>query len=475
MTDMMIQDIKMGNGFLAMDPHGELADDILNFIPKERAEDVIIIDPADTERPMAINLLEPKDENDKVFLANQANDMMLARFGGEIWGPRLQDYFLNAVLCLMEDEEEGGSLTDVVRLFTDQKFSKKKQDKIKNPIVKDWWVNTYGSMGDKEKQEIIPYFAAKFTDFITNATMRNIVGQTKSSFDFAKAMQEKKIILCKLQKGLIGEGNMELLGRIIVTKIQMAALGRATMAEPDRVPFYMYIDEAQNFISPSIESILSEARKYKLGLIIAHQYMKQLEGSGGLGEGKIDLKAAILGNVGNMLIYKIGPEDAESLSKMFSPEVSESDFQILGNQNAYMRVSVDNNMTRPFSANIIKYWEEPDFNPNNIKQGEKTKLAQIITKLSRLKYARPKDIVEKEILYRMGTLALTIEDKDKKGDTSAADIDKKVAPAASKPLANKANPAALGKPQPNHGIPLGVKKVPANQAIPAQAVPKTTT
>lgn len=389
---MIKQDFRLGNGICVMDPHGELANDVLPFVPRERADDIIIFNPSDTERPLGLNMLEAESDEERELIALDAMNMMIKLFGPEIFGPRIQDYFRNGVLTLMYDPE-GGALTDIVNLFVNKDFQKKKRDHITNPIIKSWWDHTFDNMGDREKQEMIPYFAAKFGQFITNSTMRNIIGQTKSSFDFGKIMQEKKILLVNLSKGLIGDTNAELLGMIIVSKLQIAALRRQRMEKSERQDFFCYIDEFQNFVTNSIESILSEARKYRLGLVLAHQYIDQLEKKN-LG-GATALKGAIFGNVGNILSYKIGEIDAEFMAKVFSPVFSEQDISNMDAFKAVMKLSIDLQPSRPFSLSVQKAWEMEGF--KNDKEA-----ANAYTQLSRLKYGRQREFVDREIRYRIG-------------------------------------------------------------------------
>lgn len=255
-----------------MDPHGDLANDLLPFVPRSRADDVIYFDPADMARPMGINILEASTDDEKQMVAQDALNIMIKLFGPEIFGPRIQDYFRNGVLTLM-DFPGGAALTDVLRLFTDDTFQKERRQTVKDPVVRAWWDYTFAKMGEREKGEIIPYFAAKFGGFITNKLMRNIIGQTKSSFDIFDSMQSGKILFVNLSKGVLGDFNSTLLGLVLVSKIQMAAMRRQTMDKSERKDFFLYIDEFQNYITESIESILSEARKYRLGLTVAHQYL----------------------------------------------------------------------------------------------------------------------------------------------------------------------------------------------------------
>lgn len=289
---MARQDIEKGNGICVMDPHGELAEDIIDYIPKERAEDVIYFNAGDENFPLGINLLEPKNDTEKDLLASELNNIFLKLYGSEIWSPTLQEWGMQAALALMDDEEEGGSITDIVPMFTNKEFQQKKRERIKNEIVKMWWDNTHDKSSQQEKERILPFFSSKFNSFVANSTMRNIVGQSKSAFDFYDAMNQNKIILVNLAKGVIGEQNMQLLGMIFINKIQMATMARAKVSKQERTDFIFYIDEMQNFVSPTIGSILSEVRKYRLGMVMMHQYINQLND-----KGDTSVRDAVFGNV----------------------------------------------------------------------------------------------------------------------------------------------------------------------------------
>lgn len=391
---MARQDFHNGAGVCIVDPHGSLIEDLLPYIPRERADDIIYFNPADTERPMGLNLLEGKTEEERDLIALDAMNMMVKMYGEEIFGPRIQDYFRNGCLTLMEDQEEGGAITDLVRLFTDDEWGKYKVSKVKNPIVRSFWENQMAKTGQREKQEMIPYFAAKFGQFVTNTLMRNIVGQTKSSFDVAECMNSNKIILMNLSKGLIGDINSTLLGMIVVNKIQVAAMRRQRMEKEARKDFFLYIDEFQNFVTPSIESILSEARKYRLGLILAHQYIDQLEKESKL-SGAVSLKGAIFGNVGTMMMYKIGPQDAEVAVKEMAPVFSEQDLVNMDAFKGSMKLCVNGQPSRPFSIEVPRPWLEKTY----LKDDQ---AAEAFKQLSRLKFGRPKEFVNREILRRIG-------------------------------------------------------------------------
>ncbi|HPO05938.1 MAG TPA: type IV secretion system DNA-binding domain-containing protein, partial [Candidatus Gracilibacteria bacterium] len=318
---MAKQDAKNGNGFCVIDPHGDLVEDVLKTIPKERVKDVVVFNPGDRERPMGLNILEAKTDAEKDRASLDAMEIFIKLFGNEVFGPRIQHYFRNACLTLMDDEEEGATLIDVPRMFIDEEFQKRKVAKCRNVVVRQFWEGEIAKTGQREKEEMIPYFSAKFGPFVTNSTMRNIIGQPKSAFNIREIMDSGKILLVNLSKGLIGDINAQLLGLIMVNKISMAAMSRADMDEKDRRSFYLYVDEFQNFATDAFADILSEARKYKLALIMAHQYIAQLtQGSGGPGAGKDSkIKDAVFGNVGTMMTFKIGAEDGEYFEKEYAP------------------------------------------------------------------------------------------------------------------------------------------------------------
>lgn len=388
---MARQDVRAGKGLAMLDPHGDLAKELIGYIPKSRADDVVYFDPGDLARPMWLNMLEASNEDEKQMVVADATNIMIKLFWNEIFWPRIQDYFRNGCLTLM-DYPQGWAITDLVRLFTDENFQRERRTTLKNAVVKAWWDYTYAKMGEREKWEIIPYFAAKFGQFITNTMMRNIVGQTKSAFDVSEIMNHEKLLLVSLSKGIIGDLNSNLLGLILVSKIQIAAMRRQNMAKEERKDFFLYIDEFQNYITDSIESILSEARKYRLWLVIAHQYIGQLEKSDALTKSSLNLKWAIFGNVGTVMSYKLGPEDAEFMAKQFAPTYSDQDFVNMDKFKAAIKLSVDSQPTPGFSiAPPNPFLELPD-----------TKTGAALKELSRLKYGREREFVEKEIIYRVG-------------------------------------------------------------------------
>ena len=387
---MARQDILNGEGVCVIDPHGDLIDDLMDYVPKERAKDVIIFDPGDTERPMGLNILEAKNSAEMDLASSQATEIFIKLFGDEIFGPRIQHYFRNACLTLMEDQDEGATLIDIPRVFTDDAFLKYKVKKVKNPVVKSFWEHEYAATGDRERQEMIPYFSAKFGPFITNSIMRNTIGQKNSSFNFREIMDSGKILFVKLSKGKIGDLNTQLLGLVIVARIQMAAMSRADIPEEQRKDFFLYVDEFQNFATDSFCSILSEARKYHLNLIMAHQYINQLV-TNKFGSTSTQIRDAVFGNVGTLCSFKVGAEDGEYLAKEYAPLLTEQDVIGISNYKMYCKLNINNTTSRPFSVATI--WDTT---------GKNEKVGKAVWELSRLHHGRKKEFVEEEIETRIG-------------------------------------------------------------------------
>lgn len=390
---MIRQDLENGNGVAVIDPHGDLIEAMLLRVPRHRADDVILFDPGDLERPLGLNLLEADTPEEKEFVSQEALSIFIKLFGEEIMGPRLQHYFRNAVLTLMEDDKDGATLLDIMRLFTDESYQKMKVEKVKNPVVRSFWEKEMAKSGQREKEEIIPYFAAKFGPFVTNAQIRNILGQTKSGFNFRDVMDNKKILFVNLSKGKLGDLNAKLLGMIMVSKIQMAAMSRVDTPEHQRNDFYLYVDEFQNFVTESFASILSEARKYRLNLIVAHQYISQITQMSEGGKGKHEdhtIKDAVFGNVGSMMCFKIGAQDAEYMAKEFAPVFSEQDLINIANYQAYIKLNINNSTSRGFSMATI-------YDPT----GKDFEAAEAYRQLSRLKFGRDRDFVSREIARRV--------------------------------------------------------------------------
>ena len=383
-SGLAIQDIVAGHGVCVVDPHGDLVEYILQHIPKERADDVIIFDPSDTARPVGLNMLEAKSEDQKDFAVQEMISIFYKLFPPEMIGPMFEHQMRNVMLTLMADIQNPGTIIDIPRMFTDDDYVKIYLKKLKDPMVRAFWEKEMAKTSDFHKSEMLGYLISKVGRFVENEMMRNIMGQQHSSFNFREVMDKKKILLVNLAKGTTGEVNAKLLGMIIVAKLQMAAMGRADLPEEQREDFYLYIDEFQNFVTDSIATILSEARKYRLDLIIAHQYMGQLVDE----KGKSAIKDAVLGNAGTICTFRIGPDDAEILAKEFAPTFSSYDLINVEQFTAYTKLLIDNTAAKPFS--MLTY---PPIKGNR-------ELANAIKELSRLKYGRDRAIVEAEIMER---------------------------------------------------------------------------
>ena len=379
MEGMIAQDIANGDGVAVVDPHGELVEHILANIPKERIDDVVIFEPYDISRPCGLNMLEYDSPEQKDFAVQEMIAIFMKLFPPEIIGPMFEHYMRNAMLALMADKDNPGTLVEIPKMFTDPAFLQTRLAKVSDPIVRSFWTKEWAQTTGSTRSDMLGYVVSKLGRFIENEMMRNIIGQSHSGFDLADIMDKKKIFLANLSKGLTGEVNSSLLGLILVSKIQMAAMRRARVAESERTDFYLYIDEFQNFTTDSIATILSEARKYKLNLIMAHQYMPQL---------KQEIRDAVLGNVGTIGSFRIGAEDAENLEKQFEPGFSRFDLVNLDNFTVLIKMMINNKISTPFKMNTLP---PPKGKPE---------IVEAIKKISKLKYSRAKDIVEQEIASR---------------------------------------------------------------------------
>jgi len=383
------QDMRNGDWICVIDPHGDLVEDLLEYVPKERAKDVIFFDAGDEERPLGLNLYEIDSIDEADRTVNDATEIFIKMFGPEIFGPRIQEYFKFGSLTILEDFEDRPTILDVPRLFTDDTYREFKTKNIQNPVVKNFREKTFNAMGDREKKEIIPYFTSKFVSFNTNRLIRNIIGQTKSWFKLDDVMNNQKILLISLSKGKIGEMNAQLLGMILVSKIYNAAMWRARMPQNERKDFYLYVDEFQNFVSGTFADILSEARKYRLCLIMAHQYIAQLE-SGKQEWWKADVKAAVFGNTWTMQSFKVGAPDGEFLEKEYAPILSQQDIIGIANYKAYMKLNINNTTSRPFSMNSIY---TSDY--------RNKKIAPILKEYSAKKFGRKREFIDAEIAAKL--------------------------------------------------------------------------
>ena len=386
LLNMITQDIKNGDGCCYIDPHGTDIQTILSRIPKERIDDVIYFDPAYTARPMGLNMLEydPKYPEQKTFVVNEMmgifNKLFDMKVGG---GAMFEQYFRNSAFLVMEDPESGSTLLEITRVLADKAFRDAKLAKCKNPIIKQFWISAEQTSGDQSLANFVPYISSKFDNFISNDIMRPVVLQQNSVFDFRKIMDEKKILLVNLSKGRLGDINANLIGLVLVGKIQMAALSRVDMFGKPMNDFYLYIDEFQNVTTDSISSILSEARKYRLSLNIAHQYISQLEDN---------IKNAVFGNVGSMAVFRVGTEDATFLEQKFKPIFTASDIAKLDNYNAYVSMLVKGQPTKPFNMETIA------------PEAGNVAIVDSLKELSYMKYGRDREEVEEEIMARFSSM-----------------------------------------------------------------------
>lgn len=394
MQNMAVQDILAGEGVAVIDPHGDFAEYVLQHVPESRIDDVIYFNPSDIERPMALNMLEARTADQRDFAVQEMISIFYSLFPPEMIGPMFEHNMRNVMLTLMADTENPGTIAEIPRMFSDDEFAAGWVAKLTDPVVRLFWEKEMAQQTANTKSEMLGYLISKVGRFVENAMLRNIIGQSHSAFDFRDIMDNKKILLVNLSKGTTGEINANLLGMILVSKLQMAAMSRAALPEDQRHDFYLYIDEFQNFITDSIATILSEARKYRLDLVIGHQYIAQLAP-----KGDTKIRDAVLGNVGTIACYRIGVEDAEILAKEFAPVFSAHDLINVEKYTAYLKLLIDNTAARPFNLLV-----DPPAKGN-------TELAEGIKELSRLKFGRDRRLVESEIMERtqLGATAPTAE------------------------------------------------------------------
>lgn len=385
LKDMILQDIRNGEGICVIDPHGDLVEGILPLVPPERAEDVIVFDPSDTQRPMGINIMEAYTEEQKHYIVSSIIGLFYKLYDPNntgIVGPRLEHGIRNAMLTVMY--EPGSTFIEVQRALTDSAFVQAIMPKITDPIVKRYWTDQIAQTNDFHKSEVLDYIVSKFGRFVTNKLMRNIIGQSKSSFDFRKIMDDQKVLLINLSKGKVGEENSNFLGLILIPKILVAAMSRQDIPQEQRKDFFLYVDEFQNFATPDFAVILSEARKYRLNLVVANQFTGQMQE---------EVKNAVFGNVGTIASFRVGVQDANYLQHEFQPTFNEADLINIDRFNAYMRTLVNGEPVPPFSVDLTRDMTKE-------KAMENPRVAELIKELSRLKYAKDIKQVEAEIQTR---------------------------------------------------------------------------
>lgn len=384
LKNLIRQDIENGEGVCFIDPHGDTVEEILGYVPASRAEDVIYFNPADTSRPLALNMLEfdQRYPEQKTMVVNELFGIFQKLYGAipESMGPIFEQYFRNSTLLVMDDPATGNTLFEIERVMADKKFRDLKLSRAKNVVVKTFWQQIAEKAGGEASlANMVPYITSKFDTFLANEIMRPILVQEKSAFDFRNVMDQRKILLINLSKGRLGELNSYLLGLIMVGKLLIASLSRTDTPEEERPDFYLYLDEFQNVTTPSIATILSEARKYRLNLTISHQYIGQLEDS---------IKKAVFGNVGSMISFRIGTDDGEFVERQFTPTFSANDLINLDNYNCYVRLLINGLTTDPFS---MKTYAPGPYTKDSVER---------IKELSRMKYGRPKEEIEMEILEK---------------------------------------------------------------------------
>jgi len=395
LRNMMIFDVLAGNGVTLVDPHGEFAEAILDYVPEERIDDVVYFNPADVDFPIAFNAVEKVDIKER-HLVSSGLVGIFKKIWADSWGPRLEYVLRNAILALLEYPES--TLLGVLRILSDKEYRKIIVENLTDPVVKQFWINEFGKYSSKFEVEAIAPIQNKVGQFLTNPMIRNIVGQTKSSIHMRDIMDSKKIFIMDLSKGKIGEDSSALIGAMLITKIQQAAMSRINIPEEEREDSYLYVDEFQNFATESFAGILSEARKYRLCMTLAHQYIAQLEEP---------VRDAVVGNAGTLVAFRVGADDAEFLEKEFAPEVAALDLVNLPNQKIYLKLMINGVTSRAFSADTLPPIPKP----------QKSFKDEIIRR-SREKYGTPRALVEEQIASWSNSSGLSSESHSKEAQIS---------------------------------------------------------
>ncbi|MFZ3015695.1 MAG: CxxC-x17-CxxC domain-containing protein [Minisyncoccia bacterium] len=378
MFNMVIQNIQNGEGVCVVDPHGELVEGILSAIPPHRMKDVVYFNPADTDYHIGFNVLELIDSKYKHLVASGLMGIF-TKIWANAWSARMEYILNNCILALLDTP--GTTLLGIPRMLVDKDYRQKIISNLKDPVIKAFWVHEYEAWQDKFRNEAIAPIQNKVGQFLSSSIIRNVVGQSTSTINIFDIMNEGKIFLVNVSKGRIGEDNSALLGGMLITKIQLAAMERVRIPEDERKDFYLYVDEFQNFVTDSFASILSEARKYRLNLTVAHQYTAQL-----ISDKSSAVRDAVFGNVGTMVIFRCGADDADFLEKEFDPEFTPQDILSLPNYKIYLKLMIDGVTSRPFSAKTLPPMAKGD-----------PKVEDEVIKSSRALYCRPKEVVEREI------------------------------------------------------------------------------
>ena len=421
LENMAIQDIQDGKGVCVVDPHGEFAERMLRAVPSERINDVVYFNPADSEFPLAFNILEAVEEDKKNLVASGMMGVF-KKIWPDVWSARMEYILGNTILALLD--YPGSTMLGVNRMMFDSKFRKRVYGKIKDPVVKSFWINEFDQWDDRFRKEAVAAIQNKVGQFISSSIIRHIVGQPKSTIDMRDIMDNQKILIVNLSKGKIGEDAMRLLGGMVVTKIQLAAMGRVDMPEKERKDFYLYVDEFQNFATESFANILSEARKYRLNLVLAHQYINQL-----VFEGNTVVRDAIFGNVGTLVSFRVGADDAEFLEKEFEPVFVTNDLVNLAKYNVYLKLMIDGITGDAFSAQTIP--------PANLEKTEKN--GEKVVSISRERYGKERKKVEEKIMRWSGMGSENLEIYVRKDMESAPSSQNQEKPTKNFPQKNRGN------------------------------------
>lgn len=392
--NMVVQDIVNGDGVCVVDPHGEFVESLLEKIPENRIKDVIYFNPADTDYHLGFNVLELPDPKYKHLVASGLM-AIFTKIWANVWSARMEYIMNNAILALLETP--GTTLLGITRILVDKDYRQKIVNNVRDPVVKAFWINEYESWRDQFRNEAIAPIQNKVGQFLSTSLIRNVVGQEKSTIDIFDIMNTRKIFLVNVSKGRIGEDNSSLLGAMIITKIQLSSMERVRIPEEERKDFYLYVDEFQNFATDSFAGILSEARKYRLNLILAHQYIGQL-----VTDVSTMVRDAVFGNVGTMMIFRVGAADAEFLENEFSPEIVIEDMVNLPNYSIYLKLLVDGVASRPFSAATLPPFKIPGLSATVEK----------IIETSRRLYARPREVIEAKINRWSGMMGDDVENPE---------------------------------------------------------------
>src|SRR3989339_668025 len=392
LENMVLNDIYAGHGLGYVDPHGDTAEKILDYIPANRINDVVYFNPADLDYPIGFNILETIRPEQKHLVASGLMGVF-KKIWPDVWSSRMEYILNNTILALLD--YPGSTLLGINRLLSDKDYRRKVVKQLKDPIVKAFWQVEFASYNDRYAQEAVAPIQNKIGQFLSASVIRNIVAQVKSTINVREIMDSGKILIMNLSKGRIGEDNSRLLGNMLITEIQLAAMERVDMPENERNDFFLYVDEFQNFATPSFANILSEARKYRLSLIMAHQYMEQLDET---------VMAAVLGNVGTIATFRVGAADAEALEKEFAPTFSPEDIVNLPKHHIFLKLMIDGVASLPFSALTM-----PPI-------ARATDSAEKVIRVSRERYAKSRDVIEDKILRWSGMGETSEEDDDEEED-----------------------------------------------------------